>query len=476
MTTNGQEYGEYPPPPVTDEFVQEMRAQHSDVAEWPIKQLLNHSGNAARFAEFFGKFVRYTVGRGWMVWDGKRWSNDINNARVNRYMQEIARYWYEVAEKEQNEKAKREIERHASRTLQRDGIDNSLIQASRITSILTSDSAFDANPWLLCVQNGIVNLQTGELLSHDPSYMCSRIAGVDYDPKAQALRWESFNHEIFAGDKELVEFARRWDGYCLTGETREQRYMIAWGSGANGKTTRFEVLRYVMGDYAINIRPLALVARIGNTNDTNPDVAKMPGVRLAICSEWQENMLADESLLKSLTGQDTVTVRTLYRNPFEFKPVAKIVIYGNNKPNLNGTDAGTWRRPLLLPFEVQFLGNQRDNQLIDKLRNEGVGILAALVRGCLEWQQNGLKIPKHVQDATEAYRIESNDVLRFLEECCIKHQDARATVGELLARYVKWGGSAHTAKKFGFMLRSLGFETKRTARGFEVLGIGLAEQ
>jgi len=444
----------------------------TDVLAWPIPLLLTHTGNAARFAAKYGDRVRFTVGRGWLAWDGKRWAEDVNEGAVTAYMQQIARDWFDQAGREDNEDTRKAIARHASRSLNRDGLVNSLAQATKVDGILARDDDFDADPFILNAQNGIVDLRTGELRPHDPAAMCSRVAGVDYDPTAKAPRWEQFLREIFAGNDDLVQFVRRWGGYCLTGDTREQRYLIAWGDGANGKSTLFDALRHVMGDYAVDISTAALAAKREASN-LNSDIARLPGARLAVAPEWDEDLRADEVMLKSLTGQDVISVRTLYQKPFDFRPRCKIVIHGNHKPGLRGSDGGTWRRPLLVPFTEVFTGSRRDDRLADTLKAEAPGILADLVRGCREWQREGLAVPQCVQTATEQYREDSNDVLQFIAAQCVQHPHARATVGKLHAEYSRWGGAIRTAKRFGMALREAGFETERTKHGFQVLGLGI---
>jgi putative DNA primase/helicase len=253
--------GAHSPPGVSPEFAEAMRERHADPLSWPLTLQMTHTGNAARFAAKFGDRVRYTVGRGWLVWDGKRWAPDVNEATVTGYMQQVARDWYDQAGCEQNEDLRKLIGRHASRTLNREGLVNSLACASKIPGILADDDDFDADPFLLNTPSGIVDLRTGKIGAHDTAKLCSRITGAEYDPDAHAPRWQRFLSEVFAGDEALVTFVRRWCGYCLTGDTREQRYVIAWGGGENGKSTLFDALRAVMGDYATDISTAALAAK-----------------------------------------------------------------------------------------------------------------------------------------------------------------------------------------------------------------------
>lgn len=443
------------------------------LTDMPLRIQLSDTGNAARFVEQFGHAVRYTVGQGWLVWDGKRFAPDTNNVKVTSHMTEIGRAWFD-----QSERVDKSLQagyvRHAVRTLNSNGLENALKRAARIFTVLAHEDEFDADPMLLNTQNGVLDLRTGALLPHDPKYLCTRVTGAAYVPDASAPRWQRFREEIFGHNTALIDFDRCWDGYCLTGMTHEQRYVIAWGNGANGKSTKFDAIRHVMGDYALDIRVMALMARF-NGSDVNTDLARLPGARLAICPEWAEGMQADESMLKSLTGQDVITVRTLFQKPFSFKPKAKIVIYGNYMPALRGRDKGTWRRPVLMPFTQSFEGDLLDKKLPDTLADEAEGILADCVRGCMQWQRDGLVIPAEVQAATEEFRRDSNDVLAFIAAMCVINPNAHTSISRLFAAYQAWGGAARTPKKFGMLVREAGYVTQRNCYGYEVLGLGLDE-
>ncbi|MCL5995878.1 MAG: phage/plasmid primase, P4 family [Chloroflexi bacterium] len=458
------------PPPSTPEFAKTAKSTN-DVLGWPLSLQLTDTGNGARFANGFHNQARYTTGRGWMVWDGKRFAEDANEISVTAFARQIAYSWYDQAKDETDDDRRKAITRHASRSLSAKSLANTVSQAGKFTETLAQATDFDRDLFLLNVQNGILDLRTGELRPHDPAVMCSRLAGVRFNENARAPRWKDFLLEIFDHDTEMTTFARRWMGYTLSGDTREQLYVIAWGGGANGKSTLFDVLRYVMGDYTVSVTPASLATHRELSN-INTDIARIPGARLAICPEWNEDMRADESMLKDLTGQDHITVRTLYQKPFTFKPQAKIIIYGNHKPQLRGTDGGTWRRPLLVPFTREFKGKACDKTLGDKLKAEAEGILADLVRACMEWQRDGLAIPRCVAAATNEFRKDSNDVLAFIEACCIKDKNARALVGKLHAEYLKYGGEIKTVHKFGAALREIGYVNERTRNGYETIGLG----
>lgn len=435
-------------------------------------------GAARVFARTFAGQVLYAGGRGWFVWDGKCWVEDEHQAAVTVLAAKVSDAYLEAAHycgaKHQAEDAKRYF-----------AFGLKLRGAGRITAVLDlagkqpniyhARDTFDLDPWLLNVQNGILDLRTGELRPHDPKAYCSRICNVAYDPSAKAGRWRQFLNEVFNGDGEMVRFVRRWLGYTLTGDTREQKLVIAWGGGRNGKTTLFETVRYILGDYATSLKVEVLTPRRDGGDHANPSLAQLPGVRMVIVPEWVRGRQVDEVLLKSLVGGDTIPARKLFREPFQFKPAFKLAVYGNAKPELRGRDEGTWRRILLVPFVVSFAGRE-DNTLPHTLREEGTGILADLVQACLEWQHEGLGVPKPVQAATASYRAELDDLAEFLGSECVRDDAGSVTVGQLFAAYKEWGGELSTPQAMGRAMRELGFTTHKSKRGVTVHGLRLAAQ
>lgn len=435
-------------------------------------------GAARVFAHTFARQVIFANGRGWYVWDGKRWVEDVHNAAVTILISRISDAYLEAAHyyaaKQQGEEAKRYFT-FGLKLRSSAKVGAVLELASKQPGIFHPTDPFDHDPWALNVQNGILDLRTGKLRPHDPDAFCSRICNVAYDPSAKAGRWRQFLNEVFNGDGEMVRFVRRWLGYTLTGDTREQKLVIAWGGGRNGKTTLFETVRYILGDYATSLKVEVLTPRRDGGDHANPSLAQLPGVRMVIVPEWVRGRQVDEVLLKSLVGGDTIPARKLFREPFQFKPSFKLAVYGNAKPEFRGRDEGTWRRILLVPFVVSFAGRE-DTSLPIALREEAAGILTDLAQACLEWQHEGLGIPRTVKAATAGYRAELDDVTEFLASECVRDDAGSTTVGQLFAAYKEWGGELSTPQAMGRAMRELGFTTHKSKQGVTVHGLRLAAQ
>jgi putative DNA primase/helicase len=99
------------------------------------------------------------------------------------------------------------------------------------------------------------------------------------------------------------------------------------------------------------------------------------------------------------------------------------------------------RRFNLIPFNVVIPKKERDSKLGAKLYEEASGILAWMIRGCLEWQQMGLAPPEVVAQATEEY-MQSEDIIgAFIEDCCVRDAQAFSKSSDLFASWRAWAES-----------------------------------
>jgi putative DNA primase/helicase len=245
-----------------------------------------------------------------------------------------------------------------------------------------------------------------------------------------------------ADNADLIRFVQRAVGYSLTGDVREQVFFILWGDGRNGKSTFIETIMHLLGPYAGVIPKQTLTASRVEPGIRN-DVMKLQGLRFGTSSEIEMNSRLNESMLKDLTGGDTVTGRFLYSEHIDFQPQVKIWIRTNYKPRILGTDEGIWRRVRLIPFNVRFEGAKDDKGLKDRIwANELPGVLAWAVRGAVEWSRAGLEPPQDVVAATAEYRKDENQVQQFVDECCKAGPDEKIVKPRLYEHYTRWARSS----------------------------------
>src|SRR5262249_54983152 len=152
---------------------------------------------------------------------------------------------------------------------------------------------------LFNVQNGTLDLRTGEFREADRTDYITKVATVTFDRASECPQWEKFLHDTVKCDAEMLRYIRQCAGICLTGETRHHLFFIVLGPGGTGKTTFQETLKFVWGDYCCGVDPNSLAASKAETARARPDLAKLPGVRLAFANESRAGLRLDEGLLKS---------------------------------------------------------------------------------------------------------------------------------------------------------------------------------
>lgn len=392
-------------------------------------------GNAERLVDRHAGELCYTQQqRRWRVWLGTHWAADVTGAAARR-AKATARAILSEARRVPDDSERKNLARWALTSESRRGLESMLALAQTEAAFAVSPAEFDSDDWLLATRRGTVELRSARLRPADPADLITHLAPVNYDPSATCQRWMAFLTRILP-DPEVRGFLQRSVGYSLTGSMREQCIWILHGDGRTGKTTLMTTIQAVMGDYAMQA-PLSML--VDRRRDATPfDLADLPGRRLVAVAETGEMSCLSEGVIKQLTGGEPMRARSLYGEFFEFQPKAKIWLSTNHKPGIKGEDDGIWRRIHLVPFLERIRDDEVDRDLPSKLRDELPGILAWALKGCLDWQRDGLEVPRVVLDATLEYRREESIVARFLDDVCVRTARAVVTKKTLYGAYTGW--------------------------------------
>lgn len=430
--------------------------------------------NAKRFARQHGENVRFTPERGWFVWDGRCWASDEKMIAVQEFGKHTALSIFDEVKTASDRDA---LYRHAKRSQSRRAIESMIWLARSEPGIPARLTEFDANGWLLNVANGTLDLKSGTLRPHRREDLISNLSEIAFDPQASAPLWDSFLMRVTDRNAELYGYLQRFFGYLLVADTSDQSLHFLYGLGSNGKSVFCEVVLQVLGDYAVTVSPdLIMLRRHGGIPN---DVARLRGVRAALMNETSQGSRFDEAKLKDLTGGDTLTARFLHQEFFDFQPSHRIVIRGNHKPTINGTDEGIWRRLRLVPFTVQIPPDEQDRNLLHKLEGELPGILRWAFAGCLEWQRDGLKAPAIITEAVRQYREESDTLGRFIVEHCAVRKLAQVKSSVFFRRYQQFAEQAGerwtSAKDLPQELERRGFQHRKTSAGMVFDGLEFSE-
>lgn len=398
-------------------------------------------GCARRLAAFAGHRLRYVYPwRTWLAWDGTRWARCDAGEQVH-VARELVATLLDLAKDIADDKFRQEFYA-AAIGLEGEARRRRMFEAAQSLLAVAPDE-LDADTWLLNCQNGVLDLRTGKLLPHDPVRLITKIVPVDYDPDAECLLFLEFLSRIMGGNAALVDFLQRAIGYTLTGETSERKLFLLHGQGRNGKSTLLEIARDLAGDYA-RATGFDTFAHASHANPGGalPELVRLMGTRFVSASEAERGRSLSTEVIKQVTGQDTIVARALYEAPVEFRPLFKLWLAANYRPAITDTTDSIWDRLCLIPFQVRIPEAEVDKDLLTKLRAELPGILAWAVRGCLDWQRDGLDVPDEVRAATQGYREEEDSVARFLSQCTVEPQTdggiPTTAHTDLVAAYEGW--------------------------------------
>ncbi|MFQ6340927.1 phage/plasmid primase, P4 family, partial [Bacillus sp. AF62] len=460
-----------------EEFSFDFREGHTAevVEDKPKKKFrLTELGNAERIAYKYGHVIKYVNEMGWLIWDGKRWKMDTRK-EIERMTAKVLRSLYK-SEEEPEVKWARMCERRNIRM-------NSIKDLMPLVPAQRED--FDKHEYLLNVENGVIDLKTGELSLHNRDLMLTKMVNIEYKKEEDCPNWKAFLESIFKDvegntDYELIDFIQKAIGYSLTSDISEQVMFFLYGGGRNGKSTFINTIKNVLGDYAKQTNSDTFIKK-KHDSGANNDIARLAGARFVSAVESEDGQQLSEALVKQITGGEPISARFLRQEFFEFTPEFKVFFTTNHKPIIKGIDEGIWRRVRMIPFTVTIAKEKMDRKLPEKLSMEMPGILNWAIQGCLKWQREGLREPKSIRVATNSYKEEMDIIEPFILDMCFLNPLAKIEAKELYTAYSRWcedeGEIALKNRTFYRLLENKNIYKKRGAKNKVFLnGIGLQKE
>ena len=233
-------------------------------------------------------------------------------------------------------------------------ITNTLKEARPMLAITPQE--LDADCYLLCTPEATYDLRLGMAggREHRPGDFMTKVTSVSPGDKGADL-WEKQLDLLFCGDRELMDYVQLVAGTACIGKVFIEQMIIAYGCGANGKSTFWNTLARVLGTYSGNVSSDALT--VGNRRNIKPEMAELKGKRLVIAAELEEGTRLNTATVKQMCSTDEVYAEKKYKDPFSFVPSHTLVLYTNHLPKVGAIDAGTWRRLIVVPFNARITGN-----------------------------------------------------------------------------------------------------------------------
>lgn len=491
----------------TPTFNEPDKSDHIPLSDtYNASRLVNAYGDNLRYVGEWDRILVYVDG----VWpiDHKRKSFEYAKSVVMQQVKE-ARTLLQKAESEEEEELADAYFKHAKASLSTAKLNAMLVSVQSCYPLPISHRDLNPHRDLLPLDNGVVNLRTGQFSAHNPAYLFTAKMAVSYDPNATCPIWERTLHVIFGGApipdsiddsaatletrfeadaraKRLVDCLQRILGYALTAEILTHALFLLVGKGRNGKSLIVNTMLKMFGDLGCVVNQSLFME---TKNDHHPtERATLFGKRIAVTSETSKNRKLNEAFVKTATGDDLMNARRMREDEWQFQPTHTLFIATNHRPVADPDDFALWERIWLLPFDQVFYDPDKlsdeeladptilkqDKHLPEKLQAELPGILNWCIKGCVDYYREGLLMPEEVRMATQSYRADENNVQGFVQDPGACTTDANRdpkllpddafndSAKNLYARYLIWCEEnevhAESQTTFGTRLRALGFE------------------
>ena len=402
------------------------------------------NANASRFVTANCEKLRYVVSwKLWLAWTGKKWCLKNGNDRAMKLARKYAdRLWKSTSTAMANptisDNEKKEILAFAKQSNDARRIENMVKLACHDDRTTIHHDELDTDPCLFNCVNGTLDLKSGTFRTHQREDLLTQVANVTYDTSAQCPLWTETLGYVFGGDDELIAYFQTLIGYALAGITDEHILPICYGSGNNGKSTVWNTLYELLGDYAALVGQDLLMPN----NDKHPtEMADLFGKRFVAVSEPEQGRKIAESMVKQMTGDKVLKARRMREDFWEFQPTHTFWLSTNHRPRITGTDNGIWRRIKLIPFEVDLSDVVTvDKAFPEKLKAEYSGILNWALEGWKRYQSEGLREPKAVLDATDEYRGAEDIVGTFIRETYVENSAFFVKANDCFEAFKQAGG------------------------------------
>lgn len=440
-------------------------------------------GAAELMVALHGHRFRYiSEHESWMSWNGSVWEVDRSSAvkqavqAATKMIVEQGHVLRDAPGSDHDDKAKVcrctgcVMVKHGYASQSRAKTNGIVGQFSDRPGISVKDEDFDRETHLVTVDNGVLNLRSGELEAHTPARLLTKKVNAVYDPQATCPRFEAFLEQVLPSAA-VRDYVQRALGYTLTGENDQRALFLLHGPSGTGKSQFLKIMEAVFGDFGGTAD--ANTFRV-TRSDSSHDLHALRGRRFVTTSETSDSAKLDEELVKRVTGGDNVTTRALYQGHVTWRPGFAIWMATNFPPRMNYDDGAVWARYKPIHFGVQFSkseGTDVPNIGASIVAEEASGILNWILAGLAAYRRRGLGEPQEVIDQVAEHRMDSDNVAQFLGDAeaegrLVRDAGARDLKSSVVYRmYVDWCNLERLhplgQKRFTQRLSTMGFERIR---------------
>ncbi|HPD57612.1 MAG TPA: phage/plasmid primase, P4 family [Smithellaceae bacterium] len=304
------------------------------------------------------------------------------------------------------------------------------------------EEQWDKNPLLINCKSGMISIETGETIPHDPKYLSRVQLPVNYDPHQESVRWFEFLKDIFPEDFEDPKNSRTymtkhyllqmWFGYCLLRDNRFHKALFLYGTGSNGKSTVIEVLQAMVGEKnTSNLSLSDLCQRF--------KIQHLLGKMVNLATETGSRDPLAMDVFKTIIAGEKISAERKYGDVFDFRPYAKFCVSMNDVPVITDKSYGFERRIIVLSFNRRIEKHEIIPNIKEVLIEEIDGIFTWAIRGLqMLLKRNEFYIGETIGDDTDQFMKTINPLLIFGEECCEFHPEYEIEPQALWEAYKRW--------------------------------------
>ena len=332
------------------------------------------------------------------------------------------------------------------------------------------------------VENGMVRVEDGLLLPHDPKFLSVVQLPVRHDPAATCPNIEAFVAASFPADADALA----WEipGVLMVPATWLQMAILLLGEGCNGKSVWLSLLVRFIGKHNVATMPLHKL------EIDKFAVSRLVGKLANVCADLPSEHLAGTSVFKAITGGDSLTGEYKFRDSFDLEPYARLVFSANHPPRSSDSSAAFFRRWLVIPFDHTFTPDEQIPRDILDARLQAPEELSGLFNKALDGlrrvqRQRRFSEPESTQAAWRDFHATTDPLAVWLDrytvddpDCFVSQQALRVAYNATMERD---GRPAMTKTAFGTALRKLRpniEDRQRTVAGrvqWCYIGIGILE-
>lgn len=297
--------------------------------------------------------------------------------------------------------------------------------------VLKSTEDLNRDPFIINLKNGLLDAKSGAFRPHDPDFLSIVQLNSSYDESAGCPLFLKFLGEVLPPENILL--VQEFYGYCLVPLTLAQKAFVLHGPGQSGKSTVLSVLEYMLGKSNVsNVEWQDLGDRF--------KTAQLFGKLANIAADLPARAIEDTATFKAIVGEDTITAERKFKNPFSFKPFARLLFSCNRLPYSKDQTGAFYRRLIIIPFENVIPDDKVDKHLKEKLFREVDGIFSWALEGLRRLMANNFTFSENdtTRAQIERYRLENSNVLAFIAENCVVSPKCHVGREKLYQEYKKF--------------------------------------